>query len=44
VAGHLAENTASKIIGMVPALVAGTWKVEIKTQYTGHILEGTTGY
>jgi hypothetical protein len=34
VAGHLAENTVSKIIGMVPALGAGTWKVEIKTQFT----------
>jgi hypothetical protein len=26
VAGHLAENTASKIISMVPALGAGRWK------------------
>jgi hypothetical protein len=34
VSGHLAENTASKLIGIVPALGAGKWKVEIKTQYT----------
>jgi hypothetical protein len=34
VAGHLAENTASKVIGMVPALASGSWTVEIKTQYT----------
>jgi hypothetical protein len=31
---HLAENTASKIIGMVPTLASGTWKVEIVTQFT----------
>jgi hypothetical protein len=34
VGGHLAENTASKLIGIVPALGAGKWKVEVKTQYT----------
>jgi hypothetical protein len=33
--GHLAENTGSKLIGIVPALSAGTWKVEVVTQYTG---------
>ncbi|MDR1218401.1 MAG: DUF4469 domain-containing protein [Treponema sp.] len=33
--GRLAENTASKLIGVVPALGAGAWKVEIKTQYAG---------
>ena len=35
VSGHLAENTASKVIGLIPALSTGTWKVEIKTRYTG---------
>ncbi|MDR2150528.1 MAG: DUF4469 domain-containing protein [Spirochaetaceae bacterium] len=34
VSGHLAENTASKLIGVIPALSAGKWKVEVKTQYT----------
>jgi hypothetical protein len=34
VGGNLAENTAAKVIGVIPALTAGTWKVEIKTQYT----------
>jgi hypothetical protein len=33
--GRLAENTASKLIGVIPALSAGTWRVEIKTQYSG---------
>jgi hypothetical protein len=32
---HLAENAASKLIGVIPALVAGAWLVEIKTQYSG---------
>ncbi|MDR2054220.1 MAG: DUF4469 domain-containing protein [Treponema sp.] len=31
----MAENTASKVIGVIPALGAGKWKVEIKTQYSG---------
>jgi hypothetical protein len=31
----LAENTASKLIGVIPALGVGTWRVEIKTQYSG---------
>ncbi|MDR2807504.1 MAG: DUF4469 domain-containing protein, partial [Spirochaetaceae bacterium] len=35
VSGNLVENTASKLIGVIPALSAGTWKVEIKTQYAG---------
>jgi hypothetical protein len=30
----LAENTSSKVIGVIPQLTAGTWKLEIKTQYT----------
>jgi hypothetical protein len=32
---RLAENTATKLIGIIPALAVGTWKVEIKTQYAG---------
>jgi hypothetical protein len=35
VAGHLAENAASKVIGTIPALSAGKWKVEIKTRFGG---------
>ncbi|MDR2193816.1 MAG: DUF4469 domain-containing protein [Treponema sp.] len=35
VSGHLAENSASKLIGIVPALTAGKWKVEIKTRFSG---------
>ncbi|MDR2797632.1 MAG: DUF4469 domain-containing protein [Treponema sp.] len=35
VSGHFAENTHSRVIGVIPALAAGKWKVEIKTQYTG---------
>jgi hypothetical protein len=35
VSGHLAENTASKLIGIIPSLSAGKWKLEIKTQYSG---------
>jgi hypothetical protein len=34
VAGHLAENTASKIIGIIPALAAGQWRVEVVTQFS----------
>jgi hypothetical protein len=34
VAGHLAENTASRVIGIIPALTPGAWKLEIVTQYT----------
>jgi hypothetical protein len=35
VGGHLAENTTSKLIGVIPALGAGKWKLEIKTQLSG---------
>jgi hypothetical protein len=34
VEGHLAENAASKVIGVIPALTPGAWKLEIVTQYT----------
>ncbi|MDR1249411.1 MAG: DUF4469 domain-containing protein [Treponema sp.] len=34
VAGHLAENTASKLIGIIPALTPGAWKPEIVTQFS----------
>jgi hypothetical protein len=34
VSGHLAENTAAKVIGMIPALTAGAYQLEIVTQYT----------
>ncbi|MDR1108595.1 MAG: DUF4469 domain-containing protein, partial [Spirochaetaceae bacterium] len=34
VEGHLAENTASKLIGIIPALTAGAWKLEIVTQFS----------
>jgi hypothetical protein len=32
---HLGENGASKVIGVVPALGVGKWKVEIKMQFNG---------
>ena len=35
VAGHLADNTASRIVGSVPALGAGQWLVEVVTQFSG---------
>ncbi|MDR2633004.1 MAG: DUF4469 domain-containing protein [Treponema sp.] len=35
VSGHLAENTPSKVIGVIPPLRAGAWKVEVRTQYSG---------
>jgi hypothetical protein len=35
VTGHLAENSASKVIGTIPALSAGKWKAEIKTRFGG---------
>jgi hypothetical protein len=35
VGGHLAENGASKLIGVLPALGAGKWQVEVKTQFSG---------
>jgi hypothetical protein len=31
---RLAENTPSKLIGAVPVLEAGVWRVEVVTQYT----------
>ncbi|MDR2738299.1 MAG: DUF4469 domain-containing protein [Treponema sp.] len=34
-AGHFAENTASKLIGVIPALGAGKWTVEVRTRYSG---------
>jgi hypothetical protein len=34
IAGHLAENAASRIIGVIPALTPGAWKLEIVTQYS----------
>jgi hypothetical protein len=35
VEGHLAENAANKVIGLIPAgLAPGTWKLEIVTQYS----------
>ena len=35
VAGHLADNTASRIVGIIPALAAGQWQVEVVTQFSG---------
>jgi hypothetical protein len=35
VGGRLAENTASKLIGMIPVLGAGKWKAEVTTQFNG---------
>jgi hypothetical protein len=32
--GRLAENTAGRIIGIVPALAAGRWRVEAVTQFS----------
>ena len=34
VAGRCAENTISRIVGVVPALEAGQWRVEVVTQYS----------
>ncbi|MDR2536936.1 MAG: DUF4469 domain-containing protein [Treponema sp.] len=34
VAGHLAENAASKLIGVIPALTPGAYTLEVVTQYT----------
>jgi hypothetical protein len=31
--GRLAENTASKLIGVIPALSAGKWTAEVKTRF-----------
>jgi hypothetical protein len=35
VSGNLAENSAGKIIGKIPNIAPGKWKVQIITQYTG---------
>jgi hypothetical protein len=35
VTGHLAENAANRLIGMIPALGAGKWQAEVKTQFSG---------
>jgi hypothetical protein len=35
VTGHLADNTASRSVGIIPALAAGQWQVEVVTQFTG---------
>jgi hypothetical protein len=35
VTGHLAENSPAKLIGMIPALGAGKWRAEVKTQFNG---------
>jgi hypothetical protein len=34
VTGRMAENTPSKLIGIIPALAAGAWKVQVVTQWT----------
>ena len=34
-AGHLADNTASRIVGIIPALAAGQWQVEAVTRFSG---------
>ena len=34
VTGHLADNTAGRIVGMIPVLAAGQWQVEAVTQFT----------
>jgi hypothetical protein len=34
VAGHLVENTASKLIGVIPSLTLGDWNLEIVTQFS----------
>jgi hypothetical protein len=34
VEGHLAENTSSKLIGVIPALSAGAYTLEIVSQYS----------
>jgi hypothetical protein len=32
---HLADNQSNRIVGIIPALAAGTWTVEVVTQFTG---------
>ena len=34
VSGHLADNTASRIVGIIPELAAGQWRVEAVTQFS----------
>ncbi|MDR0524745.1 MAG: DUF4469 domain-containing protein [Spirochaetaceae bacterium] len=34
-AGPLGENSASRLIGIIPALTSGQWKIEALTQFTG---------
>jgi hypothetical protein len=34
VTGHLADNTASRIVGMIPALTAGQWQAQVVTQFS----------
>jgi hypothetical protein len=33
--GHLAENTASKLIGVTPPLFAGKRRLEVRARYGG---------
>jgi hypothetical protein len=33
--GHPAENSPAKLIGVIPALSAGKWQVEVKTRFSG---------
>jgi phage tail sheath gpL-like len=35
VTGRMAENAPAKLIGIIPALAAGAWKVQVVTQYAG---------
>jgi hypothetical protein len=35
VTGRMAENAPTKLIGIIPVLTAGAWKVQVVTQYTG---------
>jgi hypothetical protein len=33
-AGNLADNTATRIVGIIPPLAAGQWKIEVVTQFS----------
>jgi hypothetical protein len=35
VAGHLADNQSNRIVGLIPALGAGTWTLEVVSQFSG---------
>jgi hypothetical protein len=35
VTGRMAENGPAKLIGIIPALTTGAWKVQVGTQYAG---------